>query len=258
MPVKDFFILSKGTKVILLITFTVSMLTLTFAFFYYRSINRSEDPRIQRARELMLKFDKIPVTARSFEVFPLLDSAAVIFRSLADYANSYESGLIQNNKASTLLVMALYDSTLQPAEKNTLLALSSAYCDSSIMLYERWISDWGTLSPDAIADRIRLFMMEDDPAFAGLNFHRVFSRRVKNIVMAQVETPRRLSVSLTNKGTIFRHTMQPDSSMICYRQALSLWKDNRTAASNLQVLLGGEPVKPSLIESLFPPDRKKK
>jgi tetratricopeptide (TPR) repeat protein len=257
MPVKDLFILSKGTKVILLITFIVSLLTLTFAFFYYRNINRSEDPRIQRAREFMLQYDKIPVSARSFDAFPLLDSAAAVFRSLPDYANSFENGLIFNNKSSTLLVMALYDSTLQPPEKITLLTIASAYCDSSIILYERWINEWGELSLEAIADKIRPFMKEDDPAFAGLNFQRIFSRRVRNIVMAQVETPRRLSVSLTNKGTIFRHTMQPDSSLICYRQALRLWKDNRTAASNLQVLLGGEPVKPSLIQSLYPPDRKK-
>jgi len=76
-----------------------------------------------------------------------------------------------------------------------------------------------------------------------------------NIVAAQIETPRRLSVSLSNKGTIYHHMMKPDSSLTCYQLALSLWKDNRTAKSNLNVLMGGEPIKPSLIELLFPPDK---
>jgi len=52
--------------------------------------------------------------------------------------------------------------------------------------------------------------------------------------------------------------MFPDSAFVYYQDALSLWKDNRTAESNLSVLLGGEPVKPNLIESLFPPDKNKK
>ncbi len=80
-------------------------------------------------------------------------------------------------------------------------------------------------------------MKENDPAFSGYNFKRVFSRRIKNMVAAQIETPRRLSVSLSNKGTIYRHMLKPDSALLYYQQALSLWKDNRTAKSNLSVLM---------------------
>jgi tetratricopeptide (TPR) repeat protein len=258
MQFRNLFIVSKGTKVILAITFSVSLLTIAFAFFYYRSINRSEDPRIQKAREFLLQYDRISGKRTSLAAFPLLDSAEAIFRSLPDYATSFENGLIYNNKSSALLVMALYDSILQQTEKNKLLALSKLYCDSSITLYKMWISDWGNLSPESIAHRIKPYMQQDDPAFSGLKFKRVFSRRIEYITMAQVETPRRLSVSLTNKGTLYRHMMQPDSALVCYQQALSLWSENQTAESNLQVLLGGEPAKPSMIESLYPPDRKRK
>ncbi|MFN2313767.1 MAG: tetratricopeptide repeat protein, partial [Bacteroidales bacterium] len=70
--------------------------------------------------------------------------------------------------------------------------------------------------------------------------------------------PRRLSVSYTNKATAYRHMMMQDSALVWYDRALALWKDNRTAESNLSVLLGGEPVKPGIIKTLFPPDRKKR
>jgi hypothetical protein len=52
--------------------------------------------------------------------------------------------------------------------------------------------------------------------------------------------------------------MMPDSSFVLFKKALLLWEENRTAKSNLSVLYGGDPVKQSIIESLFPPDKNKK
>jgi hypothetical protein len=126
------------------------------------------------------------------------------------------------------------------------------------MVYRRWIDQWGALSPEEIADKTASFMRVDDPAFRGKDFEKIRARRIKNINDARIETPRRLSVSLSNKGTIYRHLLKPDSSLICFREALSLWNDNRIASSNLNVLMGGDPVKPTVIESLFPPDKKSK
>jgi hypothetical protein len=100
-------------------------------------------------------------------------------------------------------------------------------------------------------------MPADDPAFIGYNYDKLVQGRIKNFKNAIIETPRRLSVSYTNKAAIFRHLLLPDSSLIYYRKALELWKENRIAESNLSVLMGGQPVKPSVIKSLFPPDRLK-
>jgi tetratricopeptide (TPR) repeat protein len=257
MEFKNLFILTRGTKVVLSITFTVTLLAVLFAFFYYRHLNKSEDPRITRAREYLLQYEKESANRTSLDWFPYLDSARAVFATLPDYESSFEEGLIHNNKCSALLLMAIYDSTLPAAEKSHLLSLSLEYCDSSISIYRNWISTWVGLSREETADKLRLLMMADHPAFREMNFEKIFSRRVDNQVTATIETPRRLSVSLSNKGTIYRHMMKPDSALACYRMALSLWKDNRTAANNLRVLLGGEPVKPSLIESLFPPDKNK-
>jgi tetratricopeptide (TPR) repeat protein len=257
MKFKEFFIITKGTKVILSITFTVSLLAVLFAFFYYRNLNKSEDPRISKARELLLQYEKASAERTSFDWFPYLDSALVVFRSLPDYKSSFEEGLIQNNKCSALLLMAIYDSTLNAGEKKQLLNLSMAYCDSSISIYRKWIAGWDGLSREETADKLRPLMKSEHPAFGKMNFERIFSRRVDNQLTAMIETPRRLSVSLSNKGTIYRHMLKPDSALTYYQMALALWKDNRTAENNLRVLLGGDPVKPTLIESLFPPDKNK-
>jgi len=257
MSLGDIFKVTRGTKVILAITFSVFAAAIIFAFFYYRSINRSEDPRIETARRLLTEFEKIPSETEGIEAFHYLDSAFSMFSRLPDYRFSFEAGIIYNNKCSALLMKAIYDSTISLTEKQTLLDLSSRYCDSSIMVYKGWISSWGSLTEEKVRDRISPLMNRNDPAFYARDFNKIFERRVRNIILAQTETPRRLSVSLTNRGTIFRHLSMPDSALYYFNQALSLWKENRTAESNRSVLMGGDPVKPSLIESLFPPDKNK-
>jgi tetratricopeptide (TPR) repeat protein len=258
MRLREIFIVSKGTKVILAITFTVSLLAILFAFFYYNTKNNAEDPRITKAREFLLEYDKASGILTGFDLFPLLDSAAAVFKSLPDYACSFETGVVYNNKSSALLLMAIYDSTISNYEKKNLLNLSMNYCDSSIATYRHWKAEWEDLTEDEIRAKLKDLMRVDDPGFDKVNFKRVFERRIVNTLAARIETDRRLSVSNTNKGTIYRHLQKQDSALICYREALELWKDNRTAKSNLSVLMGGEPVKPSLIESLFPPDKNKK
>jgi len=258
MQLREFLIISKGTKAIFLIAFSVSLTAVFFAFFYYKSINRAEDPRIAGAKKLLLEYDKVSGSINSYEAFPLLDSAAAIFKLLPDYSCSFEIGVIHNNKCSALLLMAIYDSTISGSEKHNLLALSKNYCDSSINCYNSWKKEWSDLSSAEIGLKLKPFMREDGPGFQDVKFNKVFKKRVKSIMTAQVETDRRLSVSITNKGTIFRHMQKPDSALIFYREALNLWEDNRIARSNLSVLMGGKPVKPSLLESLFPPDKNKK
>lgn len=247
---------SEGTKVVLAITVIVSFLAVLFAFLYYRNINASQDPRIEKAVKYLSRYDKESAGGDITAAFHLLDSAFVVFSSLPDYTDSFEKGVIYNNKCSNLLLTAMYDSTLGLNEKKTLLDLAGSYCDSSILVYQQWLSEWEKLSVEEILYRLKPVMQKDDPAFKGYNFKKIFNRRIKYITEAQVETPRRLSVSLTNKGTIFRHRLMPDSAAACYGRALDLWKNNRIATSNISVLMGGDPVKPTIIESLFPPDKK--
>jgi tetratricopeptide (TPR) repeat protein len=257
MSLKDLTVISPGTRKILAITLSVALAAVIFAFFYYREVNRSEDPRVARAREYMAEYDRLSGGTESNALFHLLDSADLIYRSVPGYGSSFERGVIYNNKGSSFLVKALYDSSLTESGKVAFLELSVTYGDSAIKVYSNWLDEWEDLSEEEIASRLMSEMSETDPAFAGLNFNSIFRKRVKDMMLARVETPRRLSVSYTNKGTAYRHMMMPDSALLWYEKALAIWKHNRTAESNLSVLLGGEPVKPGIIESLFPPDRNK-
>lgn len=258
MSLKDLTVISSGTRKLLAITFSVALLAVIFAFFYYRGVNRSEDPRVAKARAYMADYDRLSGGTESVALFFLLDSAERIYNRVPGYGSSYHTGVIYNNRGSSMLLKALYDSLLTSAEKITLLELSVSYCDSAVMVYKNWLAQWDPLTEDEVSEKLKLEMSKSDPAFTGLYFNRVFKKRVKDIMLARVETPRRLSVSYTNKGMAYRHLMMPDSALVYYEKALTIWKHNRTAESNLSVLLGGEPVKPGIIESLFPPDRKKR
>lgn len=258
MSLQGLITISPGTRKILAITISVALLAVVFAFFYYRGVNRAEDPRVAEARRYMSEYDRLAGGKDSYTRFNLLDSAGLIYRSVPGYSNSWEHGVIYNNKCSGLLLMALYDSTITETEKETLLELSVIYCDSSIAVYNRWLGEWEELPDEEVSDRVLAEMDASDSAFAGLNFNRVSEKRIKDVMLARVETPRRLSVSYTNKATAYRHLMMQDSALAYYDRALALWKDNRTAESNLSVLMGGEPLKPGLIKTLFPPDRRKR
>lgn len=258
MSLKDLIVISPGTKKLLAITLTVALLAVISTFFYYREVNRAEDPRVAEARALMAEYDRVSGGTNSHASFHLLDSAGKIFSRVPGYESSWERGVIYNNKCSGLLLVALYDSTINVTEKNRLLDLSVSYSDSSISVYNCWLEEWEDLSEESIAQRLLSEMNEEDPEFEGLDFRKIYRKRVSDVMLARIETPRRLSVSFTNKATAYRHLMNQDSALVYYEKALALWKDNHAAKSNLSVLMGGEPLKRGIIESLFPPDRKKR
>lgn len=255
MKLPNLLIISRGTRVVFIITLVICLSAILIAMAYYRGINRSADPRILPIRELISQAEELSSGLNGAASAYLLDSALVLVRAIPGYGQSWETGVIYNNLSSTWLMMALYDSTLQEHEKEELFHTAGRYADSSLYIYRRWMADWGSISTEEIASRISPWFTPDDPAFTGLNPDKIFRKRVKDISSAQVETPRRISVSLTNLGTVHRHLSQPDSALSCFTEALELWGENRAAKSNLQVLKGGEPVRPSLLKSLFPPQK---
>lgn len=257
MPVKDFFKVTRGTKVVFGITFTISLLGILFAFIYYSRINRANDPRIDTAREIIAEYDRLSAGLDLGGRMILLDSALQNLNQIEAYRNSFEPGVVYNNKCSALIVEALYNESVAEEEKAILLGLAMKYCDTSILTYKGWLQRWQYASSAELKALAEMEMDPGDLAFKGRNYKNLLNQRHKSLIEAQIETPRRLSVALSNKGIIFRHLMMPDSALNYFSQALELWGDNRPAKSNLEVLFGGEPVEPGIIEALFPPDRKK-
>ncbi|MFO7615966.1 MAG: tetratricopeptide repeat protein, partial [Bacteroidales bacterium] len=242
MRLPNLFSISKGTRVVFIITLVICLSAILIAAAYYRGINRASDPRILPARELVSQAEEMTAGLQGMESVRLLDSALTLVRSVPGYAYSWEPGVIFNNISSAWLMMALYDSTLAPAKKEALLGAAGRFADSSLYLYRRWMDEWGTMPKEDVTQRIAPWFEPDDPSFAGLKPEQILNKRVREILSAQIETPRRISVTLTNRGTVHRHLNQPDSALLCFAEALELWDENRAARSNLKVLQGGEPL----------------
>lgn len=246
--------ISKNTRILLVVTTLVSLSTFTIAYFYYRAINNSEDPRIVETRFMLMRYDNLLQSKAYQQADATLDSIGQLFDRVPGYSDSFEPGIVFNNKATILISRALYshdDDSLKAMD----LVMAAAWTDSCINHYINWLDEFGKLDPAEIKTRILPAFQPADKAFAGKNIDKIIEKRVKDIVEAQTETPRRLSVAYTNKGVIERHQGLPNAAIESYTRALELWRDNPSALSNLNVLMGKPPKDRSFIEKLFPPQR---
>jgi hypothetical protein len=250
------FKITRETKIILIFVICICITGFAIAFFYYDSVNNSEDPRILQTKFMLVRFDKLMKGKNYTETFPLLDSIEQYFMKVPGYSESYEPGIIYNNRASVYISMALYGNS-DSLEKQNLLKLAKYNTDTCISIYKKWIEKMGNLNKSELIQNIIPFFKENDAAFKNKNFPGILNKRVEDLILAQKETPRRLSVSYTNLGIIQRHQFLQKEAVESYLKALKLWKDNFTARNNLNVLYGKQPEDRSIIDKLFPPDKNK-
>ena len=172
------------------------------------------------------------------------------------YKESYEPGIVYNNRGSAYLSMALYSSN-DSIEKSRLLEISEKNIDSSIAIYNTWMDKNNNLTEAELFQIAEPFFPENDVAFKGRNLKKIIRKRAEDLVLAQKETPRRLSVCYTNLGIVQRHQYKQNEAAESYIKAIKLWKDNYTARNNFNVLMGKPPEDRSIIDQLFPPDKNK-
>ncbi len=227
------------------------------AWLYYNDKNSSEDPRVTGARLKLAEYDQLMKERRYPDALRILDTVSRIYESTAGYRSSFEPGLLFNNRGSVFLSMALYDSLVPAEEKGALLRLAEENIQKGIQIYTTWIDSAGKLTRDQIKINVTPFFPENDPGLQGKNIIKIIEKRVEDIVFAQTETPRRLSVSYTNLGIIQRHQLRQEEAAHSYLEAIKLWEDNFTARNNFNVLMGLPPEDRSIIDKLFPPERLK-
>ncbi|MCK5516017.1 MAG: hypothetical protein KAI39_04010 [Desulfobulbaceae bacterium] len=248
-----------GTKKVLAVTLTITATIIIGSYFYYEDANSAEDPRIMPAKTLFLKYDKELESDEYVQALSLLDTILDIYRSTPGYESSYEIGVLLNNKATVYLVEletdVLTGKDIDQAAMNKILQAAADYTLQAIDIYEKWLADMGNLSEEQIKERIAPFFNPDDPSFAGMNVDKVLKKRVKSIQDAQIETSRRISVSLTNMGMINRYLGELEEARKNYEKAIFLWDRNYTAQDNLNILLNQPVKKRSMISRLFPPER---
>ena len=227
---------------------------LTIAQVYYGRINRSVDPRVKQARVMYGRYNLYASDDDHEMVLAVLDSINYIYSSVPHYSNSYEKGVIQNNRASVFLARALEDSVREEVRRNYF-NLAEHHLVSGIEYYTSWLDTWGSLSESDLMAAVGDEFAADQSLSKDRNLEAIVRKRVSDIITAQNEVNRRLSVSYTNLGVIRRHENRVEEAYEFYNKALDLWEDNLAARNNMNILFGRPPEKQSMIRKLFPPDR---
>lgn len=251
---KNLFRISAQTKRVLAGIFIIICTSLLVAYIYYNGKNKAEDPRIVRTKYMFRQFDELMKENKYSEALPLLDSIEIILLKVPGYKESYEPGIVYNNRGSAYLSMALYSSN-DSIEKFRLLEISEKNIDSSIAIYNAWIDKNNNLTEAELSKNAEPFFSENDLAFKGRNIEKIIRKRAEDLALAQKENPRRLSVCYTNLGIVQRHQYKQNEAAESYIKAIKLWKDNYTARNNFNVLMGKPPEDRSIIDQLFPPDK---
>ena len=232
----------------------IVIIGLVVAWNYYGSINNSEDPRIIEAKTIYLRYDLLANENKYDEILSLLDSMSNIYNKYDDYRYSYEMGVVVNNRVAVLITMALFE-TPNNLEKDSLLNIAKKDALSSISIYNDWVNEFGTLSENQIKTIFEPIYMVSNSEFEIDKREQYLNKRIDDIMLAQKETSRRLSVSYTNLGIIYRHQENYEEAIKCYQKALELWDNNLTAENNINILLGRPIKERSVLEKIFPENK---
>jgi len=232
----------------------IAIAGLIWAWYYYSSVNSSEDPRVIEAKTIYRRYDMLANDNKYDEILSLLDSMSSIFNKYDDYQNSYEMGVVYNNRVAVLITVALFE-TSDNHKKDSLLSLAKKDALKAINIYNQWIEEFGSLSEKQIRNRLEPIYYSNNSVFETGKNEQYLNKRTEDILLAQKETLRRLSVSYTNIGIILRHQNQYEEAIKMYKKALDLWSSNLTAENNINILLGRPIKERSVLERLFPENK---
>lgn len=248
-------LMNKKTRALIVILCTLALSVLVISKIYYKNQDASVDPRITNARSLYEKYNGYAQVNAFDSIFFLMDSIESIYTGYNHYRESYEIGVLYNNRAASYLTMALYSTDLDSIQKDSLIILGEGACRKSIHIYQQWIEKYGDRSETEVELMLDKEFYSSTDNLNPDKRDKYLHNRADEIIEAQAETDRRLSVSYTNLGIIYRYNQQYDSAAISYKTALDLWGKNLTAENNLNVLLNRPQRKRSIIEKLFPSER---
>jgi tetratricopeptide (TPR) repeat protein len=247
---------NNAARTLISIMTVLVVLGISIAWFYYKGINDSVDPRVKQARKLYEKYNSYASLSQYDSVFWLMDTIENLYQHTNYYRESYETAVLYNNRAAALL--SIY---LQPQNEiiigDTIEFITRAEkaVRKSIEIYQEWFSIFESKDESEIRKIIEEDFLEGLDAYPEKEQENFLSNRIKELVEAQTENERRLSVSYTNLGILKRHQEKYDSAAFYYQKAIDLWDRNLTAENNLNILLNKPLKKRNIIQTLFPPEK---
>ncbi len=246
---------NKSVRSLIIVMSALVLIVIVFSRRYYAAKDAAVDPRIVPARELYEKYNGFAAENQFDSIFRLMDTIESIYSRHAHYLDSYETGVLYNNRAAAWLTLGLYGSNTDSVEQAVLISRAEQSVRTSIRIYESWQEQVGDKSPEQIAQSISEKFLHGLAAYPEEEKAVFLQTRINEIADAKEEIDRRLSVSYTNLGIVYRHRKKYDSAAVCYQKALDLWDRNLTAENNLNILLGLPLRKRDFFERMFPPER---
>ncbi|MEE4115773.1 MAG: tetratricopeptide repeat protein [Marinilabiliaceae bacterium] len=250
---------NRSTGALIIIMIALVVIGILIARSYYRNANSRVDPRIKEARELYARYNQVAASGDFYHLFSLIDSIENIYNSVKHYRNSFEKGVLYNNRAAALITLALYGDSVHRAlnpyfsyPADSLMAMAERNITYSIDIYSTWKSRFGALPAEEIKTLIADEFGEAGNAEDGRDY---LGSRSQEIARSLQETDRRLSVSYTNMGIVYRFREDYEGAARFYTRALELWDMNLEAENNLNRLLGRPLKKRNFIQRLFPPEK---
>ncbi|MFP4059099.1 MAG: tetratricopeptide repeat protein [Bacteroidales bacterium] len=247
---------NKNTGTLIVIMGVLVLLGIGTASVYYKRQNENVDPRIKAARTLYEKYNIYAQDNNFDSVFYLMDTIESIYNQHEHYRNSFEKGVLYNNRAAALLTKVVILDSANASFKDSILEVAEKNINTSIHIYQQWNSRFNSVNNKSISEIIHEEFLHDLECHDEKLKQRIISNRINEIKTALGETDRRLSVCYTNLGIIYRHKGQYEAAAASYKKAITLWDKNLTAENNLNKLLNRPLKKINIIQKLFPPDRK--
>lgn len=245
----------KPARALILVMMTLAVITILFSLWHYRRENLSADPRVVPARKLYEGYNALTRKNDFAAVIRLLDSIDNIYSRYPHYHHSFETGVLENNRAAVYLTLGLsYDSLSSPFHQlgqDSLISLGESAVRNSIYIYEKWMDEYSGKNAAEIREQVKgTFLAELNRTTEEKDLY--LNGRVEEIQAAVKETPRRLSVSYTNLGIVYRYREDYQGAAASYQKAMDLWEDNLTAENNLNILLDRPMKKRNFIQKMFP------
>jgi tetratricopeptide (TPR) repeat protein len=244
---------NRKTRALILIMCAFVLIGFIISHFYYKSVNASVDPRIVPARKLYENYNLFAEENKLDSIFWLLDTIESIYTSVEYYEHSFEVGVLYNNRAAACLSLAMNKEDV--SLKDSLLERANEFVNNSITIYENWLMRYDGKSKQELEKDLGKDFFVGLEDYDEVDQQKFLHKRIKEIMEAQVETKRRLSVSYTNLGLVYRHQLRYEAAALSYQKAIENWDRNLTAENNLNKLLGRPEKKRNLIQKLFPPER---